>query len=278
VGYLLITKKDLPIISVAVLVVSLVTVQSCEAASVRAVADISNFGAANQTTTKNLTNFVGPVQGLYKPLHYIYFDGTNSYAVINGSNNYNAKSFSVSFWIKVSGGINKLTQPVRMIKRVAKAPYGWTFTTGNATKIGNNKLRFFIWSTLGSIYGSKPFTLSKNWTNIVTSFNGTSAKIYEDQVLVGTFSLKGSYAAPPSPAPIRIASGLIPHTYWRGYLSDLQVYNRPLSQVDTISISKGEAISHGLIGRWKLDEGSGSTIHDSSGNKNDGIVYNAIWK
>ena len=33
-----------------------------------------------------------------------------------------------------------------------------------------------------------------------------------------------------------------------------------------------------LVGYWTLDEGSGTTIHDSSGNGNDGtLVDNPVW-
>lgn len=33
----------------------------------------------------------------------------------------------------------------------------------------------------------------------------------------------------------------------------------------------------GLVGHWKLDEGSGTTVRDSSGCNNDGTVYGASW-
>ena len=36
-------------------------------------------------------------------------------------------------------------------------------------------------------------------------------------------------------------------------------------------------ISDGLVGYWSFDEGSGTTAHDSSGNRNDGTIYGAAW-
>jgi hypothetical protein len=37
------------------------------------------------------------------------------------------------------------------------------------------------------------------------------------------------------------------------------------------------SLSVGLVGRWKLDEGTGSATVDSSGNGNDGVVRGAAW-
>jgi parallel beta-helix repeat protein len=36
-------------------------------------------------------------------------------------------------------------------------------------------------------------------------------------------------------------------------------------------------IESGLVGYWKFDEGTGSTVYDSSGNDNNGTVYGATW-
>jgi hypothetical protein len=42
-------------------------------------------------------------------------------------------------------------------------------------------------------------------------------------------------------------------------------------------VNKGEA-SGGLVGSWSFDEGAGTTVHDSSGNGNDGTLMNApVW-
>ncbi len=33
----------------------------------------------------------------------------------------------------------------------------------------------------------------------------------------------------------------------------------------------------GLVAEWHFDEGSGSVLHDSSGNGNDGVIHEATW-
>jgi hypothetical protein len=46
-----------------------------------------------------------------------------------------------------------------------------------------------------------------------------------------------------------------------------------------LSTSKvyAQDLNSGLVCYWKFDEGSGSTASDSSGNGNNGVIYNAAW-
>ena len=46
----------------------------------------------------------------------------------------------------------------------------------------------------------------------------------------------------------------------------------------TFLTAASEEVGPGPVGYWTFDEGYGSTAHDSSGQGNDGTVYNAQWK
>jgi len=56
-------------------------------------------------------------------------------------------------------------------------------------------------------------------------------------------------------------------TQWRGRLDDLRYYNRALSPDEVSQLSQW---GPGPVGQWKMDEGSGGTVSDSSGNGNNG--------
>lgn len=224
-----------------------------------------------------------PDYSVSKPIH-LFFSGNNSYGLIRGSQYLTVSQFSISFWIKNDGdNHNSFSRPIKMLQRITKGtvsiPYGWAFDTGNASQIGNNQLRFTVGSTTGRLIETDPVSLSSDyWTHIVGIFDGANLKLYKGHLLVQTVPLKGMYAYPPAPIPILIGTSLLPHKSWEGYLADIEIYGRPLTQAEINSIFKGKDISNGLIGRWKLNEGSGNAILDSSRNGNNGILHNVIWK
>ena len=70
------------------------------------------------------------------------------------------------------------------------------------------------------------------------------------------------------------------NSYLDGTLDDARVYNRALSAADikTLYYSTGGGsgdINTGLIGYWKLDEGSGTLAADSTGTGNTGTLQNS---
>jgi hypothetical protein len=64
-------------------------------------------------------------------------------------------------------------------------------------------------------------------------------------------------------------------------VGDVRIYNRALSPSEMATIaaagpqSFSDGITNGLVGEWKLNEGSGSTVYDSSGNGDNGTLVNA---
>tara|TARA_Y100001935_G_scaffold253785_1_gene260932 strand:- start:147962 stop:150502 length:2541 start_codon:yes stop_codon:yes gene_type:complete len=67
--------------------------------------------------------------------------------------------------------------------------------------------------------------------------------------------------------------------YLTGYLDDVRIWNyaRTQSQIQADKDSELTGNESGLIGYWKMNEGSGSTIDDSSSNSNVGTLVNAIF-
>ncbi len=55
-----------------------------------------------------------------------------------------------------------------------------------------------------------------------------------------------------------------------GHLFDVRLYNRALNDAEVSEL-------YGLVGHWKMDEGSGGTTADSSGYDNDATINGANW-
>ncbi|MDQ6862404.1 MAG: LamG domain-containing protein [Thermoproteota archaeon] len=126
---------------------------------------------------------------------------------------------------------------------------------------------------------TRPVSLTSNsWTHVVASVDGRTLNLYKNSILVATYPFTDVYTYPTIPLPVKIAFGALQYHYWTGDISDLQIYSRALSQSEIASILNGHHISNGLIGWWLLNEGSGTSIFDSSGKANNGIIHNAIWK
>ncbi|HNO77103.1 MAG TPA: DNRLRE domain-containing protein [Phycisphaerae bacterium] len=65
---------------------------------------------------------------------------------------------------------------------------------------------------------------------------------------------------------------------FQGIIDEVRVWDRALSQSEILAGINSEITSaSGLVGRWGLNEGSGTTAADSSGNANDGTVDGASW-
>ncbi len=220
----------------------------------------------------------------YKPVHYLFFNGNGSYGLIPGNQNLNVRQFSISFWARSDGpNHSSFDRPIEMLQWIKNSTgvpiaYGWAFDVGDQSQIGNDKIFFRVGNTHGNLFSADPVTVSRNsWTHIVGTFDGISVKVYQNGVLVGAFHFKGPYGYHIPPLPTQLAIGWLPHHYWTGDLSDIRIYGRSLSQVESSSIFKGYNETHGLIGHWPLNEGSGILMHDSE-NNNNGVIHNGVWR
>ena len=134
----------------------------------------------------------------------------------------------------------------------------------------SNNIQYAYWS--GSLTAPEAFTGVYNWNdwmNITIKVNGNSAQIFQDGTSKGTrtgLQYDGTYTN------VGLASHSGGTNYWayiavRQYASTEPVAGTPSSE---------EAGSLGAY--WKLDEGYGSTAHDSSPNSNDTSTWtDATW-
>jgi len=69
-----------------------------------------------------------------------------------------------------------------------------------------------------------------------------------------------------------------PKDDFKGIIGEVRIYDRELSTTEIKTLYKGQAVTGNLRAYWKLDEGSGNTTSDSSGNGNNGSLVNGpVW-
>lgn len=201
------------------------------------------------------------------------FDGTSQYVSSTNSSSleiYNSP-ITVAFWMKMN---NTATSQIAVLK-----PYEYTVCVGG----GNISLH----DTYGNGLGTSVSLSSGTWYHVAMVFDGTSTiYTYLNGSLVGTPGISGTWSATADTSNLTIAKGDgilgCSANYFDGTIDDVRIYNRALSATEVAQLydyglpHEGcDNVSSGLVGWWKLDDGSGTTAADSSGNSNTGTTQNS---
>jgi len=137
------------------------------------------------------------------------------------------------------------------------------------------------------------------WRHVAATYDGTTARLYVNGSTTGvtnaTSASGASIAYHPSGAsqhrPVVLgadASGdTSGQTFYHGLLDDVAIFNDTLSATEVTAIynngvpfdltaNKGDYASSGdLVGYWLFEEGTGTSVADSSTNSNNGGLGNA---
>jgi len=116
--------------------------------------------------------------------------------------------------------------------------------------------------------GSSDLTVNGDWTQSTGTFSGGSGTLD----LGGGFDLSaGAFTAPSG---LMVVSGIFNHTGGTFNPSGGHVVLASTSNQTLASTFYDLTINDGLLGYWKLDEGSGTTASDSSGYGHNGTLRN----
>ncbi|MFA6077782.1 MAG: LamG domain-containing protein [Candidatus Paceibacterota bacterium] len=121
------------------------------------------------------------------------------------------------------------------------------------------------------------------WHHAVSTYDGTNMRVYVDGVLKQTCAATGSINI--SGGGIEIGSFSSTGYPFKGVIDEVRIYNRALSASEISDLYKAggavlikSAVSgkSGLVGYWPMNEGTGTQMGDSSGNKNNGSLVNSF--
>ena len=115
------------------------------------------------------------------------------------------------------------------------------------------------------------------WIYVVGTYDGSTMKLYKDGSLVGSLSTSQTITSTQNALIGRNAyTDLYP---WNGNLANVAIWNRALSsdEINSVMWKSYEALSgaesNGLQAWYSLDDISGTSVPDSSGNGNNGTAY-----
>lgn len=126
----------------------------------------------------------------------------------------------------------------------------------------------------GSCFSKTLFSLNK-WYTISCVYDGSTCQLYVDGELDNSFDAPSGQVYTFGAIELGMSySGYQTSQRFLGRMGEVRFWNRPLSKTEIQNGLCGvDAKAKGLIAYWKMDEGSGQTFVDRTGNGR-----NMIWK
>lgn len=199
------------------------------------------------------------------------FDGTDDY--VQANNVITAYPFTLECWVRpeATGVTHSL---ITINDNTSQSIYFGIYFTGS---------RFGIQARNTTVRGNTSTNTYaiNNWYHVAGVFNSaTDRKLYVNAVeqATGTDSVDFS-----NTANNRVLMGLLrivsPTQYLNGQLSDVRIWNTARTAQEIANNYQKRLVGNesGLVGYWKLDRGTGTTVADSTSNANTGTITGAIW-
>ena len=206
------------------------------------------------------------------------FDGNGNQVLIPKISDYQfSNTFTVEAWIKplqpdnYEGFLN-----LAIDNGATKAGFGFVYyATG---------WRFYIETSETSFdYSSMPVASAAvdQWTHLAATYNGSELIYYKNGNAISTTEVSGDLEWLGSPNNLTFGAFTKDGVsgYYKGKIDEVRLWNIARSG-QQIKASRAIALGgdeEGLVGYWQIDEGSGSSIGDSTTIENHGSISGATW-
>ncbi len=198
------------------------------------------------------------------------FDGLGDYVCVSHHDSLLTDMFTVSAWVKIgashdSDGIIDLGSDLNKNFWIHTTPAA--LDKGVVVGVGDGTAHELTYE-----FEDDPGTVAKDernsWHHVAALYGGGSLILYVD----GRFVASMQAAIVNEDALFSIGSRRDQTGFFEGWLDDVRIYNRLLTQTElittkNITLSK---LTNGLVAYWKFDEGLGSKVFDISDNNIDG--------
>lgn len=229
----------------------------------------SNYGRQNRTTTQ-----LAQYNQVYKP-------GSNNSLVF-------ASASSESVDVTASSGAVRATTAVSVscwVKRTSGSGQAdivsfQDYSGANGYRLWFSNGTTFYFGTAGtggaSAKGSSSGISQNSWHHVVAVYNGSTIQLYSDGATNGTAGASNTTSLTYSQNNFRIGGFSAADIYYLdGGMDDVRVYTRAINSSEVSTLYAGDEIdSTGLALHWKLNEGTGTTTADASGNEYTGTLKN----
>jgi hypothetical protein len=135
----------------------------------------------------------------------------------------------------------------------------------------------FIDGASQTVTSSKAITPNV-WTHLSATLNDQAMKLYMNGELCGTHTIQGSITGNTSDVSIARSSQNTGNTF-EGYIDDVRIWDhaRSLQHITDYVEYNIKGTETGLLANWQFEEGTGTTINDTSANGFHTTIANPIW-
>ena len=200
------------------------------------------------------------------PRWALEFAGSDMATVYSNANlNFTSGStFTISFWANYT-----TDSEATLIKGTnATKEYGIQGGSSNVSLVRQDS---------GVLASATDSNLLNNWAQYTVVYDAGTITFYQDGVSSGSGS--GSLAGASS-TDLTIGNHPDGTDGLDGMLAELVIWNQAHSAADIADYVDGTLDASdlsGLVGHWAMDEGSGTTAYDSSGNSLNAVISGADW-
>ena len=195
-------------------------------------------------------------------------------------------TFTIEFWAKPEGirevdresrhGISKtLNQQFAITPVFGALGDGDSSRAGVGVSVGTNGVSIYE-HTINHLPATLVAAASLNgWTHIAVVYNKKRPSLY----INGQFIKRGLASKKKTVVPSGFFGGLDPYGFYVGGLEEIRIWStaKTQSEIQQNLDRKLTGNETGLYGYWKLNEGAGKMVVDSTKNKNDGTIEGAKW-
>jgi concanavalin A-like lectin/glucanase superfamily protein/fibronectin type III domain protein len=120
------------------------------------------------------------------------------------------------------------------------------------------------------------------WHHVAASYDATRLRLYLDGNLEAQLTV-GQPPASASDVPVSLATALnstsVAAGSFDGVVDEVRIWNVARTQAEIQSTANSQIVAPvtGLVGRWSLDEGSGTAINGSAGTAVNGVITGADY-
>lgn len=188
---------------------------------------------------------------------------------------------SIATTVTVAGWIKPLTRRGTIFnKRAGSGGSYRRFALEHTTT--TSPVRFYVENTTGTGTGAiatapdATATPTGAWTHVAGTYNGSFVGLYINGVKVAQTALTGAIRQDNNQVTIgSFASG---STIFGGLLDELSVWTVALSDTQIAMLyDHGIFPPTGLLARYDMDEGTGTTLTDRTGNGYNGTINGGTW-
>ena len=201
----------------------------------------------------------------------LYFNGSSNRVGVQDSPELNPESgMTIEAWINVEEWAGSIWGANILSKQATGPDRGYGLTVGENGRIEFNHSINEGWNAVQT----PPILGLNSWYHIAAVYDLNTMKIYVNGILQATANATGTPTLAHGQAINLGDNPTWPGRFFKGKMDEVRVWDvvRSESQIQEFMMTELEGDEEGLVAYWNMNEGSGNTINDVSGNENHGTL------